>query len=165
MPSDQDRKLFEIRKFSEFLEKCLGRTVLDYQLKPLTKPGDNFGSVMQSVAVEVAGKNKNDDVSFKWFFVCVDYLNCAFLQFQTLHLVCKTTITNPYLVEMFQPDITFVKEAHFYSDIIPALEQFQEESKVPYADRIDAFIRCLGSRISLNTSKCYDLVYIRVRFI
>lgn len=69
MPSDQNRQLFEIRKFPEFLEKCLGREILDYQLKPLTKPGDNFGSVMQSVTVKVAGKTKSDEVSFKSCFV------------------------------------------------------------------------------------------------
>lgn len=60
--SNQPRSLFEIRKFSEFLEKSLGRRVLDYRLKPLTKPGDNYGSVMQSVDVQVAGKFDRDEV-------------------------------------------------------------------------------------------------------
>lgn len=50
----------EIRFFVEFLEKCLGRKVLEYSLKPLTKPGDNYGSIMQLVAVKVV---KDDQVS------------------------------------------------------------------------------------------------------
>lgn len=73
-------------------------------------------------------------------------------QSETLHLVSKTTITNPYLIEMFQPSLTFVKEAHFYSNIIPALEYFQQISHVPETEKINAFIRYSGSRISLNPS-------------
>lgn len=59
---------------------------------------------------------------------------------------------------MFQPALTFVKEARFYSNIIPALEQFQETSKVPETDRIDAFIQCFGARLSLNPSKFVEFV-------
>lgn len=60
--SDPILPLFEIRNFTEFLENCLTRRVLDYKLKPLTKPGDNYGSVMQSIDVKVARKN-SDEVS------------------------------------------------------------------------------------------------------
>lgn len=52
--SDQIRALCEIKEFNAFLEKCLKRKVLHYTLKPLTKPGDNYGSIMQSVDVKVA---------------------------------------------------------------------------------------------------------------
>lgn len=45
-----------------------------------------------------------------------------------------------------------MKENHFYSDIIPALKYFQQISNVAEAERIDAFILCPGSRISLNPS-------------
>lgn len=46
----------EIRNFTEFLEKCLGRKVHDYTLRPLTKPGENYGSTMQSVDVKLTDK-------------------------------------------------------------------------------------------------------------
>lgn len=63
--------------------------------------------------------------------------------------MAKTAVTNPYLVDIFQPALTFVKEAHFYSDIIPAFEDFECACNVPESEKIDAFIKCFGSRISL----------------
>lgn len=156
--SDQVQPLCEIKNFSEFLEKCLGRKVLDYTLKRLTKPGDNYGSIMQSVDVEVAAKSDREKVIWINRTVSLsDLINEEIklfaLQTETLHLVSKSSVTNPYLIEVFQPAFTFVKETHFYSDIIPALEHFQRVSNVPETDRIDAFIRCLGSRISLDPSE------------
>lgn len=53
----------EIRKLKEFLEKSLGTKVLEYDLKYLTKPGDNYGSIIQSLDVKVESKNGNDPVS------------------------------------------------------------------------------------------------------
>lgn len=60
--SEQTKPLSEIRNFTEFLEKCLERKVLSYTLKPLTKPGDNYGAVLQSVDVKVVGNNGIDEV-------------------------------------------------------------------------------------------------------
>lgn len=70
---------------------------------------------------------------------------------EALHLVCKSAVTNPYLVQIFQPELSFVKENRFYSDIIPAMKIFEESFNVPQAEQIDAFIGCIGSRISLNS--------------
>lgn len=67
--------------------------------------------------------------------------------------MCKTPVTNPHLIEMFQPNITCVKENRFYSEIIPAIELFERILNSPNRSRTDAFIRCRGSRISLNSSK------------
>lgn len=128
--SDQSQALYEIKNFTEFLEKCLDREVLGYTLEPLTKPGDNYGSIMQSVTVKTAGMN------------------------EVLHLVAKTSVQNPFLVKVFQPALSFVKEAYFYSDIIPSIERLGQAAKVPDDERIDTFINCLGSRISLDPSKC-----------
>lgn len=54
--SEQDRNATssEIRNFTEFLEKHLKRKVLNYTLKSLTKPGDNYGAILRSVDVKVA---------------------------------------------------------------------------------------------------------------
>lgn len=70
-----------------------------------------------------------------------------------LKLVTKSSVTNPYLIDIFQPALTFVKETHFYTDIIPAIQQFERDHNVPENEKIDAFFRCFGSRISLNPSK------------
>lgn len=75
------------------------------------------------------------------------------LQTETLYLVSKTSVVDPSYVQVFQPAITFVKENRFYSDIIPAIKYFEEISNVPDADRVDAFVKCFGSRISLDPGK------------
>ncbi|XP_031638778.1 uncharacterized protein LOC116350921 [Contarinia nasturtii] len=65
-------------------------------------------------------------------------------------LVVKTPVLNVVLAEYFNPAVTFVNEVRFYTDIIPALEQFEEIANVPLKERLDAFIPCLGSRFSLK---------------
>lgn len=65
--SDQCEALCEIKDFTEFLEKCLDRKVLEYTLKPLTKPGDNYGSVMQSVEVKIAGSSDPKEVNIECY--------------------------------------------------------------------------------------------------
>lgn len=70
-----------------------------------------------------------------------------------MQIVCKTAVTNPLLATIFKPSLSFVKETRFYSDIIPAFQQFEQISNLPKAERLDVFIRCLGSRISLNPGK------------
>lgn len=66
--SDQVRPLCEINEFDKFLEKCLEQKVLNYTLKPLTKPGDNYGSIMQSVDVKIAGKSEDEVVNCTKYF-------------------------------------------------------------------------------------------------
>lgn len=69
--SDQVRSFCEIKEFSKFLQKSLEKRVLNYELKPLTKPGDNYGSTMQSVDVTVAGENDDDKVNEKFIIFCL----------------------------------------------------------------------------------------------
>lgn len=59
-----DQIKFEINKFTEFLETCFGRKVIEYSMKPLTKAGDNYGSVLHAVEVKVFG-----EVDRKVFFL------------------------------------------------------------------------------------------------
>lgn len=67
--SDQVRPLCEIKEFVKFLETSLSKRVLDYTLKPLTKPGDNYGSIMQSLDVKVAGESDAKEVNRFFFLV------------------------------------------------------------------------------------------------
>lgn len=70
----------------------------------------------------------------------------------------KSSLTNPYLKEIFQPELTFVKENRFYSEIIPAIKRFENDLNLPREERIDAFIRCIGSRISLKPGNKYTIM-------
>lgn len=63
--SANGKKSYEIKGLTSMLEKCLKRKVISYSLKCLTKPGDNFGSCMQSLDVAVAGEDKPDKVKKK----------------------------------------------------------------------------------------------------
>lgn len=76
-------------------------------------------------------------------------------QSEIIQLVVKTPVTCSFLAEYFQPAISFVKEVRFYSDIIPAVEQFEQAANVPENERVDAFIPCLGSRFSLDPSELH----------
>lgn len=109
---------------------------------------------MQSVDVKVPGINgcRKVNVELMYILWIIITLKKHYLQSNTLHLVTKTAVTNAYLIDIFQPSLTFVKEVHFYSDIIPAIESFEEIADVPENERIDTFIQCFGSRISLETS-------------
>lgn len=83
--------------------------------------------------------------------------NIIYLQSVPLHLVTKTLITDPLWNGVLQPYVSFLKEAHFYSDVIPAIEQFERDANVQEAERINAFIRFFGCRLSLDTSKCMKM--------
>lgn len=62
---NQLRHSCEISNFMEFLEECLRGKILSYTLSPMTKPGDNYGSVIQAVEVKVVGNREFDEVKFK----------------------------------------------------------------------------------------------------
>lgn len=53
----------EIQYLKEFLEKLLHTKVLEFSLNCLTKPGDNYGSTIQSLEVKITNENGNDPVS------------------------------------------------------------------------------------------------------
>lgn len=53
----------EYRNFKEFLEKCLEKNVLQYTVRPLTKPGDNYNSMLQAIEVKSVRGNDSNDVS------------------------------------------------------------------------------------------------------
>ncbi|XP_031638919.1 uncharacterized protein LOC116351033 [Contarinia nasturtii] len=123
-----EAQIAPLEEFHTFLEKCLHKHVLEYIVKPLTRPGDNFASVIQ--ALEVKTINNNDPT-----------------EIEMLNLVFKKPI--PGFVNTYQSE-QFLSEVHFYTDIIPAIKQFEESLNIPETERIEAFARYFGSRISLN---------------
>lgn len=46
----------------------------------------------------------------------------------------------------------FSNEMHFYEDIVPTIQQFEQVANVPESDRIDAIVQQYGSRLSLDSS-------------
>lgn len=72
-----------------------------------------------------------------------------FFQIETRQLVCKTMISPN------QDPNQFLKELHFYSEIIPAIKRFERYANVPQSDRIDAFVPYVGSRASLDPSNSF----------
>lgn len=47
----------------------------------------------------------------------------------------------------------FTKEINFLANVVPAIQRFEEIENVPQIERIKAFPRYFGSRLSLNSSK------------
>lgn len=51
-----EQNFSEIKNLKKFLEECLAKPILEYSLKPLTKPGDKNGAELQAVEVKVTDK-------------------------------------------------------------------------------------------------------------
>lgn len=62
MPN-QPQIFYEINEFDVFLERCLQKKIVSHTVNPLTKPGDNYGSIMQSISVKIAGEKGCEEVS------------------------------------------------------------------------------------------------------
>lgn len=73
-----------------------------------------------------------------------------YLQTEVLELVAKTVVTNEYLVSIFQPTITSIKENAYYSKLIPAMKKIQDEHNIPESKQINIFVKCIGCRHSLD---------------
>lgn len=57
----------EVKYLKEFLKLSLGTEAIEYQLKCLTKPGDNYGSIIQSLDVKVIESNGKVKDETKYF--------------------------------------------------------------------------------------------------
>ncbi|XP_055542208.1 uncharacterized protein LOC129727939 isoform X2 [Wyeomyia smithii] len=120
-----------IRDLPGFLEPVLeaGTKVLGYRASFLTAPGDNYGSTMLALEVDVTGADNEP---------------------KQLQLVAKMRPASEEFLEIFQIDTTFVKEAAVYSQIVPTMVKLQREMGIPEAETIDIFCRCYNARVSLD---------------
>ena len=64
-----------------------------------------------------------------------------------LQLAFKTMLPDKYIPTQSK---LFTHEINFYSEIIPAMQKFQEMVKMPENEQIDVFLQYFGSRMSLN---------------
>lgn len=70
---------------------------------------------------------------------------------ELLHLVAKMRPSSEEFLEIFQIDITFVKEAAVYLKIVPSLLALQREQGFDGdGELIDVFCRCFNARVSLD---------------
>ncbi|XP_058059187.1 uncharacterized protein LOC131210020 [Anopheles bellator] len=130
-----------------------GTRVLGYEADLLTAPGDNYGSTMLAVAVQItteretSSSSSSSDTSHQPK-ECFGNENGPAGQ---LHLVAKMRPSSEQFLEIFQIDTTFVKEAAVYLKIVPTLLDLQRAQGFGGEDElIDVFCRCYNARVSLD---------------
>lgn len=121
----------EIKDFHKVIELYLqGAKLESYESRYLTKPGDNYGSLMLAISAKI--KQSND-------------------MMKDLHMIAKLPpLTNDLYWQIFQPERTCITENAVYQYLAPEIEKLQLESGVLPVNLFDGFPRYFGSRISLN---------------
>lgn len=110
-----------------------GATLVSYESRYLTKPGDNYGSIMLTIDAKV--KKTNDIV-------------------EDLPLIAKLPpLTNDLYWQLFKPERTCRTENSVYKYLAPELEKLQLEAGVLPTELFDGFPRYYGSRISLTADE------------
>lgn len=59
----------QIVRLREFVENCLGKKIVDYKLRALTKPGDNYGSIIQALTVTLTDNDSDDKRAVREFYM------------------------------------------------------------------------------------------------
>ncbi|KAH8244581.1 hypothetical protein KR038_007337 [Drosophila bunnanda] len=107
-----------------------GSTLESYKSRYLTKPGDNYGSVMLALQAQIRSANGS---------------------VRDLPLIAKLPpLTNDLYWQIFQPERTCITENAVYQYLSPELDKLQLEAGVLPAELFDGFPRYYGSRISLD---------------
>lgn len=119
--------------FDKVVEPHLeGGKLLTYTSRYLTKPGDNYGSVLLAIDAKILDKNGG---------------------VKELPLVAKLPpITNELLWQMFQPERTCLTENAVYLYLSPAIKQLQLEAGIEESQLFDGLAKYYGSRISLDAT-------------
>ncbi|OXU23667.1 hypothetical protein TSAR_001745 [Trichomalopsis sarcophagae] len=102
--------------------------------KHLTDPGENFGSLILAVNVNVTKNGKQD----------------------THHLVCKMPPKSDYLLDLFNSPMAFKKEIYFYTKIAPAFLQLQMNSGIAENELIKLVPQFYGGRMGLAGGEKFD---------
>ncbi|RLU16715.1 hypothetical protein DMN91_010783 [Ooceraea biroi] len=122
------------------LEALLAQTygsdfkIYDVEWKPLTDPGENFGSLILAINISAEQNNKE----------------------RTLHLVVKLPPRSEYLLDLFDSPITFKKELDFYSIVAPEFLKLQNENGIPREDLSIIAPRFFGGRLGLRDPQRFD---------
>lgn len=97
--------------------------ILQEEIKSLTSPGENYGSIILAINLTVKQKDT----------------------IEKLNLVAKCFPLSEMLKEAFDSVNTFKKEALAYIKAIPTLINFQKEFKIPENKLLDVFPKCYGA--------------------
>lgn len=135
---NQQMDQFKIIDLQDLLAASLpaNSKIVSYEARPLTAPGDNYGSEMLALSVKIkewdpkTGSEKH----------------------QTLELVAKRPPNNRQLLAIFQTSRTFIKENSIYTVVAPMVTTFEDEVGVDESQRLGVFCECFGARISLKSN-------------
>ncbi|XP_055839495.1 uncharacterized protein LOC129907287 isoform X2 [Episyrphus balteatus] len=121
----------EIKNLAKVVEPHLnGGQLISYSSRFLTKPGDNYGSVMMAISANI----RNVDGTI-----------------EERPLVAKLPpITNDLFWNIFNPEVTSLRENAIYENVSQDLLQLQLDRGIPESELIDVFAKSYGCRISLN---------------
>ncbi|XP_037711092.1 uncharacterized protein LOC119548078 [Drosophila subpulchrella] len=107
-----------------------GASLDSYDSRYLTKPGDNYGSIMLAVQAKIRSSDGG---------------------VRELPLIAKLPpLTNDLYWQIFQPERTCITENAVYQYLSPELDKLQLQSGILPAHLFDGFPRYYGSRISLD---------------
>lgn len=120
---------YDINRLDEVLNPYLdgNRKVESFSAKLLTKPGENYGSLMLALNVTTKDGNGKEEI---------------------LPLVAKMCPPNEWIKKMFNVQLSFKKENSLYEDIAKIMRTFEQEHGLPVLT--DFFAQYYGSRISLD---------------
>lgn len=104
--------------------------VESFTSKSLTKPGENYGSTMLAIDVNILQGKENTSS-------------------RKLSLVAKLVPPNEFLWKLFDSPNTFCKEITCYTLVREEYDKLQQEKHVPKEKFLDIFPKCYGARTSL----------------
>lgn len=119
-----------IQDLGQVIEQALqGGRLISYEVKSLTQPGDNYGSVLISILANI--KQADGEIFKK-------------------RLVAKVPPTDPKYWQFIQPERTCLTENAVYRTLAPEISLLQTEAKIPKDKQFDGFALYYGSRISIT---------------
>lgn len=115
------------------LRPTLGRhlVVESFTSKPLTQPGENYGST--TLDIEVTFRHGKDETSS-----------------HKLSLVAKLVPSSEFLRKIFDSPVTFCKEITCYTSLNLEYEKLQTEMCIPKDKFLDVFPKCYGARTTMS---------------
>lgn len=130
-------KPLPVEKLDTLLAQSLGNDLqIDHvEWKPLTAPGENYGSVMLAITVTLTrSKNKTE----------------------TLNLVMKLPPPTSYLLDLFDSPVSFKKEIHFYNSMAKEFVNLQLECGIKEQDLSILVPKYYGGRLGLKSPEVFD---------
>ncbi|XP_046743330.1 uncharacterized protein LOC124409631 [Diprion similis] len=124
-----------VKELHNLLQETLGpkMTIKSVVWKPLTNPGENYGSLIYGIDATIT-KNNIAEV---------------------LNLVAKIPPPTEYLINLFNSPVSFWKELVFYKEIVPEFTKLQIESGIE-PDKLLKFPLYYGGRLGLNDQNLFD---------